>query len=436
MVNKRDIIAAVFCLSSVLVQAQDVWNLQRCIDYALENSIDMQKGQINVASSQVDTKQARAQWQPSLSFTTSHSLNNSPWANDAENKTSYNGNYDLGASWTVFNGLKRKYTIKMDEKEEDKQLADVENTEEDIKIAVLTDYIQVLYAMENVNIKKNSTEVAEAAYDRYKQLLDAGATSKSDFSQIEAQYVNEKYQLVVAENNLTQAKLNLKLLLRLDPNTDLEIFMPEISEEEILKAIDDKGVVFDKALEVRPDIKSAEMNEEIAEYKIKTAKSGLFPSVSLSAGVGTGHNSNSDLAVGKQMKQNFGENVGLSLRYNILDNRSTKSEIEKAKLNQRTSQLQTEQAKDDLQKLIESAHNDAVAAQMSYIASKSSESATQASYDLTKEKFDLGMKNPYEMLSEKNSLLSAQQQTLQAKYTAILNVQVLNVYQGLPITLE
>ena len=40
------------------------------------------------------------------------------------------------------------------------------------------------------------------------------------------------------------------------------------------------------------------------------------------------------------------------------------------------------------------------------------------------------------MLSEKNSLLNAQQQTLQSKYSAILNIQVLNIYQGLPVGVE
>ena len=98
--------------------------------------------------------------------------------------------------------------------------------------------------------------------------------------------------------------------------------------------------------------------------------------------------------------------------------------------------MQADKIKDDMRKLIESAYNDAIAAQLSYVASISSEEAAQASYDLTKEKYELGIKNPYEMLNERNSLLNAQEQTLQAKYTAILNIQILNVYQGLPIVME
>ena len=56
--------------------------------------------------------------------------------------------------------------------------------------------------------------------------------------------------------------------------------------------------------------------------------------------------------------------------------------------------------------------------------------STQTSYDLIQEQFNLGMKNTVELLTEKNNLLNAQQETLQAKYMAILNTQLLKFYQG------
>lgn len=414
----------------------EIWNLGKCMEYALAQNIDMQKGLIVIEESQINTKQARAQWQPSLSFSTSHSINNSPWVPEGKENTSYNGNYSIGAGWTVFNGFKRKYNIKQQELQEEIANTDIKEIEEDLKVAVLSDYIQVLYAIENLKSKKNSMEVAEAEYSRSKELYEAGAISKSDFSQIEAQYVKEKYQLVVAENDLANAKLNLKLLLRLDPSTEFDVFAPEISSETILAQIPDKNTIYENALNSRPDIKNAELNEQMSELKIKSAKAGYYPSINLNAGISSGHNSISDLNFGNQMKQNFGENVGLSLNYSILDNRNRKSEVEKAKLNQQTISLQTEQIKDNLKKTIESAYNDAIAAQLSYVASYSSEKSAEESFNLTKEKFDLGIKNPFEMLNEKNTLLNAQQQTLQAKYTALLNIQVLNIYQGLPITIE
>lgn len=61
--------------------------------------------------------------------------------------------------------------------------------------------------------------------------------------------------------------------------------------------------------------------------------------------------------------------------------------------------------------------------------------ASKISYDLAQEQFNLGMKNTVELLTEKNNFLSARQEMLQAKYMAILNIQLLRFYQGKEITL-
>lgn len=434
--NYKIIFCSILIVLQFQVNAQKVWNIDDCLNYALEQNIDLQKGRISTEESKINIKQAKAQWQPTLSFSTSHSLNNSPWVPEGKDHTSYNGNYGLGAGWTVFNGFKRKYAIKQQEVQGEISKISEDEIIENLKISVLSYYIQVLYAEENLKVKTSSLEVAKAQDERSSQLYEAGAISKSDYSQIKAQYVNEYHQYVEAKNNLTEAKLNLKLLLKLNADEEMEVLVPVISEESITKSLPNKTEIYETVLSTRPEIQAAKLNEEISELKIKAAKSGYYPSINLSAGVSTGHNSISDLNFGDQMKQNFGENVGISLNYSILDNRNRKSEVEKAKLEKKLVYLQTDKIKDDMRKLIESAYNDAIAAQLSYVASISSEEAAQASYDLTKEKYELGIKNPYEMLNERNSLLNAQEQTLQAKYTAILNIQILNVYQGLPIVME
>lgn len=440
MRNKISILIVLTINTFILSYAQDsVWDLNRCITYALEQNLQLQNARISKEELKINTKLAKGQWQPSLSFSTSHGVTNSPWreseiTNNTSN-TSYNGNYSLGASWTVFNGFKRKYNIKQQELQEEIQSTSIKTSEEDLKITVLNYYIQILYALENVKIRQNSLEVAQAELDRQKSLLEAGSISKVDFSQIEAQYVTEQYQLVESENDLRNKSLNLKQLLRLDLNDEIEIYLPTISDDIVLQPIPSKDEILQYALENRPELQNARLNQQMSDLKIKSAKSGYYPSINLNAGVSSGHNSSSTVEVGKQMKQNFGENVGISLGYSIFDNRNRKSAVEIAKLGAQKSNLETEQIKDNLKIFIETAYMDAIAAQLSYQASLSKEKAVQESYNLMKEKYSLGMKNPFEMLSEKNSLLSTQVQTIQSKYTAILNILILQIYQGYPINL-
>lgn len=419
-------------MTAMMFGQDEEWTLNQCVDYALRKNISVQRGVVSLEQSRVSTDQARGQWQPSVSFSAGQNFSKNPFVEDRY-KSTYSGNYNLGASWTVFNGFRRKYNIEQAELQEDIQEISLKSTEEDVKIAVLTCYLQVLYARESVSMRKNSLETSNEQLNRYKQLYDAGSVSMSDLSQIEAQHVSELYQLTVAQNQLEDNLLQLKQLLRLDLNQPFAIRSLDFSQEQVMTDIGNKDSIYEAALSNRPEIASALLSERMADLQIKSAKSGYYPSVNLNASVGTGHNNH---GAGDQIKENFSQNVGLSLNYAIADNRERKSAVRKAKLSKNMSGLETENLKDDLKKTIESAYLDAKAAQLSYMASKSNEQSAESTYELTKEKFSLGMKSPFEMLSEKNSLLNARQQTLQSKYSAILNIQVLNIYQGLPIEVE
>ena len=135
------------------------------------------------------------------------------------------------------------------------------------------------------------------------------------------------------------------------------------------------------------------------------------------------------------MKQNWNNSLGVTLSIPIFDRRQTKSQVNKAKLQKQTSQLDLLDQQKELYRTIESYWLDAYSAQKQYEAAVQQVNSTQTSYNLVSEQFNLGMKNTVELLTEKNNLLQAQQQLLQAKYMAILNTQLLRFYQGQPVEL-
>ena len=102
----------------------------------------------------------------------------------------------------------------------------------------------------------------------------------------------------------------------------------------------------------------------------------------------------------------------------------------KLKLQYETSMLSLLDEQKALYKTIETLWLDANSAQQRYAAANEKLKSTKISYELTSEQFNLGMKNTVELLTEKNNLLQAQQEQLQAKYMAILNTQLLKFYQG------
>ena len=193
--------------------------------------------------------------------------------------------------------------------------------------------------------------------------------------------------------------------------------------------------VYRSALTLRPEIEAGRLNVKASELDINIARSGYIPTISLSAGIGSTNTNGNDFTFGEQIKQNWNNSLGVTVSVPIFNNRQTKSAVQKAKIQKQNSELDLLDNQKNLYKTIEGLWLDANSAQQRYVAAIEKLRSTQTSYDLIQEQFNLGMKNTVELLTEKNNLLNAQQETLQAKYMAILNTQLLKFYQGEQITL-
>lgn len=425
------------CTFTVALKAQEEsqkWTLRSCLDYAIENNIQLKKSRVNELSGLEDTERAKAQLFPSLSASVTQGYVNYP-SSDVDKNNSYSGNYSINANWTVFDGGQRNKAIKQQKLQNEMDKLSTEQGEDDIQIAIVQTYMQVLYAMESVRINENTVETSKAQRDRAEELYKAGSISLVDFSQLESQYSTDKHQLVVAQTSLDNYKLQLKQLLELDITQDIELSLSDIEETWVLAPLPDKQVIYTTSLAVMPQIKSSELSLENAELEKQKAKASYWPTISMNAGVGTGHLSGTNYSFGNKIWNNFNESFGITIKIPIFTNRENKTAYNKAKLAITTSQLELINSQKELLKTVEGIYLDATSAQSQYLSAKEQLSYVQQSFKLTEEQFFLGMKNTLEMLTEKNNLLSAQQEVLQSKYMAIMSIQLLNIYQKKPVDL-
>ena len=411
------------------------WDLRSCIDYALAQNIQIKKSKVALNESLENTKQAKSQLFPSLSFSSSHNLVNHPKNTDTD-KNSYTGSYGLNSSVSLYEGGKLTKNIRQQELQDQIQELSIKEAENNIELAITENFLQVLYASEAVKINRNTLQVSEEQLARSRELLKAGSISQADLAQMESQYSTDKYQLVVAQTTLEDTKLQLKQLLELDITDNMDLIIPELGDEEVLAVLPSKVSVYETSLTIMPQIKYNELNVDAAGLQKAIAKAGYLPSLGLSAGIGTGHVSGTDYSFSTQMKNSFNESIGLTLKVPIFSNRSNKTAVKLAELKIEDSQLDYQSVKKDLLKTVETICLDATSSQDRYRAAEENLKAVQVSYQLTEEQFFIGMKNTLELLTEKNKLLSAQQEVLQAKYMAILNRQLLNFYQGKEIVLK
>lgn len=421
-----------FTVGGVSPMHGETWTYSQCVNYAESHNISLQKLRLSEQTAEYDLEAAKAQWQPTLDFSTTHGYTNRPWGE--EKKNLYDGQVGFNAGWTVWNGGQRENSIKRSRINTQVSRLDTEDAFRTLRTDLLQVYLNILYAREAIDIYKAAEQLSGAQADRMLQLMEAGRASRVDYAQLKAQHEQDLYNLVNAQGTYESRKMELKRLLQLGISDDFDLADVEISPEQVLATLPDMegSYLLAEANDVK--LQGLQLEETGAEIDIKLAKAGGLPQISLNAGVGTGWIVPGG-AFGTQLRQATNENIGLSLAIPIFDNRKTAMAVAKAKVQRMDAQLDAQQRRTDLAQSVENWYVDTRTAQSRYLAAVEQLNSAQASSDLTNEQFNLGLVNPVELMTAHSNLTEARQTLLQAKYMALLGQKMIEYYRTTTITL-
>lgn len=426
---------------TLTISAQKKWTMQECIDYAMANNITLQKSKLQKQSATEDLKGSKAALLPTLNASTNQSVGYQPWkdsgvstvtngmVNTKVDKSYYNGSYAVNAQWTVWNGNRNTNTIKLNKISEDEAELQSKETANSIQERIAQLYTQILYLAENVKVNEQMLETAKKNEERGQEMVNVGKMSKADLAQLSAQRATDEYNIVETRSQLLNYKLQLKQLLEITDETDFDVAIPEISDTMVLKEVPTLQGVYEQALLNRPEIERSKLAIKSSDVNLSVAKAGWLPTVSMTGSFGTSTNSLSSNGWGKQMKTNFDAMAGVSVSVPIYDGRSTKTSVNKAKIQQLSAQLDLLDQQKTLYSTIQEYWLNALTNQQKYKAASTNVESEQQSYDLLQEQFRLGLKNIVELMTGKDNLLSAQQNQLQSKYQTIYNQQMLKFYE-------
>lgn len=416
------------------------WSLKDCIDHALQHNIQLKKNQAAEQTAHISLKQAKAGLLPSLNATVTQGLTYRPFqetegnyvnggiTSSAAHKATQSGSYGVNATWTVWDGGRKRYNIKDNELATRSAALASEIQANSIQEQITQLYIQILYMQEAAKVNETLLRQDSTVCERGKELLRQGQISHTDLAQLTAQVSSGRYDVVNVRTQIEDYKTQLKQLLELDEDTQMDIAFFEIGDEEVMTNIPSKAAVYAAALDHRPEIKNSEVTIEQSKLATRTAKSAYSPSINMTGGLGGSHLTGGQNNFFNQMKTNFNANLGVSISIPILDNRQTKSAVEKARVQEVTSELDRLDTRKQLYTTIENYWLNATNNREKYVAAKDNVKSMQAGYNLLQEQFNLGLKNIAELLNGRKNLLSAEQSLLQDKYTTVLNRTLLDFY--------
>ncbi|MEZ4907006.1 MAG: TolC family protein [Saprospiraceae bacterium] len=467
------VIIFILILSGYSMNSQKLISLDECIRLAKENSISIKQSLLNEIQSDIDLKLARNQAYPSLSANSSLAYNIgkriNPTTNTYISESFLSQSVSISSGVMLLNGLRIRNNIKKALLDKTTAKFNTQQIERDITLLTANYYLAVLFAEENLKNAKTQYESSKDQVDKSNKLVEAGANAPGASLSFEAQMLLDEQKIIAAENDLEKAYLNLKQLLQIDE--EIKIINPKtdelINESYELLTLDE---IIDKSLKQQPKLQSLDNQLKSAELSRKILQGSLYPSLALSGGISsdfynkaeeiTGYTSGyydetflingNPVTVGvpyqtanvqnqnyfDQLNNNIGYGLALQLSIPIYDNYSTRSQIQKSKLNIENIKLTKEQAIQDLKTDVQSAYAEYKSAKLQYYASQRSYDAQKLSFDNAQKQYDVGMISSYEYISIKNQLLNVQNNLLISKYDYVFKSLVLDFYLGKKISLD
>lgn len=465
-------IVIILLVLSATGTAQQKWNLQTIVDYAMANNINVKLSDVQAKVAAINYRQSKLSQYPSASFTLNGALNSGsnqdPTTFSRITQTYLSSGLQLQSSADIFNFYSKKNTIASYNWELMAAQAATDKTKNDIALTAANAYLQVLLdkAQENITAVQIKQTLAQLSDTRKK--VDAGTLPELNATQLEAQLALDSINYLTAKGNTTLAILGLKAYMNIDAGAPFEVDMPPVDMipvEPIASLQPD--YVYNLAVKNQPQQRYDEFKIKAAVKNVAVAKAALYPTLSAFGSLGSSYNNQAQSVISstvinppigtvvvggtnyqvfsnqqikdytygktglpKQLTDNFRQSIGLSISVPIFNGGSLRSNYERSKLTINTLQLQKEQDDQTLKQNIYQAYNSALIAYEKFNAGKKSVDINEINLGYAQKRFDVGMLGTYDLITTQNNLLRAKLEYVQNQFDYVFKMKVLEFYKG------
>lgn len=356
--RKLFVLVFIFTLSVSYLNAQEVYDLTKSVNTAIQNSTAVSTYQNNITLQKFNVKSSYGDLIPTLNFSGQWSRNNTdskggtiyqngiPIAIPDNNTTADNFSLGLNSSMTLFNGFSNYENIDLQKKSLASLYTDLEKTKYDIIMSVYQRFFDVIKKDKIVETNNNNLLTSIDQLNRIKEYVNVGKKTQSDIYKQDVQVGQNELTVVTSKNDFEKAKVDFLATLNDDVTKSIimdysKMALPVTLEE--LRAVIQKNANFESlvqnALKTRYDYTSAQQSIQINEMKLSIAKKNLyFPSLSAFGNYNWSSNNLNSIDKNKVLS------YGLTLSYPILQGFKTD-------LNRQVAEVNIKQKQEDIAKL-------------------------------------------------------------------------------------
>ena len=475
-------LTALFSVTNLV--AQDKWDLRRCVEYALANNISIKQADIDSRTYQLYYDQAKGNQMGTLNAATALGLNFGRSINQTTNiYTNTQGlsqYYNLQANITLFNWFALKRATESNKFSYEAQVVNIDKIKNDITLNVAAAYLSALLAKQQVSLAKTKIQLTGEQLANTRALVNAGSLPELNAAELEVQFATDTAAIITAQETYDIDKLQLQAILNLDAAAPFDLDTPPVETipvEPITSLQPD--IVYSIAIGTFPQQKMNDLRISSAMKNVDYTKGRLYPTLSAYGALGdnffndlrqvnyqpiisptngyalnTGNNDQYQVFVpnvnttyssqplykafkgyGDQLSNNFGQQVGLQLNIPIFNGNTARINYKKAQLNVATAKLTKDNDLLTLKQGVYQAYYNAVASLQKFESNKKAVVVAEKSFDLATKRYEIGMLNTIDYLTNQNNLFTARINVLIAQYDYVFRIKVLEYYKGLGIKL-
>ena len=427
--NKKKTIVLGILASAALAFADGAWTLEACLKQAKQKSLQLESAKLREQQADINIKQAKSNRYPNLNASIQNTLFDHPFV---DNEDHYRLSLGLSSSYTLWDGGSTGKTIEANQLTKQAAELETKQTERSVQENVLNAYMSLLAASENLRTANASVELAQAEFEHYSKLFEAGSITKKDLTQSQSNVLQKQAAQLTAQLNVSTSKTTLRQLLELPESDDFSVEAPEtsVASPDSLEPIPTLNELQKTVKEAHPGLKSDSVSVRAAQKNTEVAGTGSSITVTLGANSSTGLQAWESGAYGNQLKYGWQNSISLGINIPIIDGGATNNKVLLAQVNETATQVSMQETAKALENNIEKLYLNAQSADMQWKAAILQVEAEQEALLVAEEQRNAGALTYTDFLSQKNALESAQVSLINAKYTSLLARKLLDLYQG------
>ena len=444
--NKIAILTTLFLMTGANLTAQDTvtMNLKECMRYAVEHSTKMRIQQADNRDAQINRRDAiLAAFTPSIDAGSSASLSFGrsvdPETNTYIQTTSFANGFNASASMVVFNGFQAVNNLKITKTAQQMGLTKAQQIEDQICLATMEAYCNVLYYTEMQKALKAQVATAENAVRLATRQEELGQKSHADVVQVQSDLAERPYFLTQCRNHLNDALITLKDVMFWPIEEPLKIDGLAVVETPYYDvSTNDVSQMVEFAKTNMPSVLLAEGTMKNARLALKTARWQLLPRLAVGGGWSSsfftypGMEGYVSAPYFDQLKNNGGEYVQLSLSIPIFDRLSSHSNIARKKNAYDRAQADYEQALQTVEAEVRRAIADRNGSADALRQAATRAELQKEAFELNTKRFEQGLISSIEYQTASGSYLNALAEHLNARLQYFIKCSVVTYYGGTP----